>query len=141
MRLVTLADGRAARLEGDGYVPLPGRLADHLCRPEAAPVGDPIPVDRIAVGPPIARPGKIVLIGLNYKDHAAETGQDLPEAPLLFSKPSSCVVGPGAPIEMPDGDVHLDYEAELAVVISKVGRNIARGDAMAHVFGYTIVND
>jgi 2-keto-4-pentenoate hydratase/2-oxohepta-3-ene-1,7-dioic acid hydratase in catechol pathway len=71
MRLATLADGRAARLEGDGYVPLPGRLVDHLSREPSGPAGDPVPVDDVALQPPIARPGKVVCLGQNYAAYAA----------------------------------------------------------------------
>jgi 2-keto-4-pentenoate hydratase/2-oxohepta-3-ene-1,7-dioic acid hydratase in catechol pathway len=90
---------------------------------------------------PIERPQKIVCIGLNYRDHAEEQGVPLPERPLLFAKWPNTLIGPGEAIRLPSISQEVDYEAELAVVIGLGGRNIARADAMRHVFGYTIVND
>jgi 2-keto-4-pentenoate hydratase/2-oxohepta-3-ene-1,7-dioic acid hydratase in catechol pathway len=141
MRLATLADGRAARLEGDGYVPLPGRLVDHLCREPSGPAGDPVPVDDVALQPPIARPGKVVCLGQNYAAHAAESGRDVPRAPRLFAKASSCIVGPEAPVQMPEGDVALDYEAELLIVIGRAGRRLSEQDAVTIIGGYACFND
>jgi 2-keto-4-pentenoate hydratase/2-oxohepta-3-ene-1,7-dioic acid hydratase in catechol pathway len=139
MRLATLADGRTARATDDGYRALPGSLVEHLCRAPVEPVGDV--VDGASPAAPIARPGKIVCIGLNYRDHAAESGLELPERPLLFSKPSSCVIGPGADIVMPPGDVRLDYEAELAVVIGRPAKDVDAGEALDFVGGYACFND
>ncbi|MCA3223444.1 MAG: fumarylacetoacetate hydrolase family protein [Burkholderiales bacterium] len=102
---------------------------------------------------PLPRPRRNVFcVGLNYRSHAAElaargfngarSADDLiPPAPVVFSKVPESVVGPGAAIEIPAVSSAIDYEAELAVVIGKGGRNIAAADALAHVFGYTIVND
>ena len=141
MRLATLADGRAARLEDDHYVVLPGRLVDHLCRAPMRVSGERVPADEAKLAAPIARPGKIVCIGLNYQDHAKETNATPPEQPLLFSKPSSCVVGPGAGIAKPEGEVKLDYEAELAVVIGKPARRITAEEASEVIGGYSCFND
>ena len=90
---------------------------------------------------PVPRPGKVICIGLNYKDHAAESKMDLPERPLCFSKFSNCVVGPGAEVVMPLGSEQVDYEAELGVVIGKRAWRVKAEDAMDHVLGYTNVND
>jgi len=141
MRLVTLADGRAARIEGDHYEPLPGRVVDHLCRPPAAPSGRPLPIEDAPLLAPIPRPGKVICVGLNYKDHAAETGATPPARPMLFGKAATCVVGPGRDIEMPADDVKLDYEAELAVVIGALGRHLTEEQAPSVIGGYACFND
>ena len=86
-------------------------------------------------------PRKIVCVGLNYRDHAAEGGRDAPAEPLLFAKLPSALIGPGEPIVLPPEDDHVDSEAELAVVIGRAGRRIPRDDALEHVAGYTVAND
>jgi acylpyruvate hydrolase len=90
---------------------------------------------------PIPRPGKLILLGLNYRDHAAETGQKIPEVPTLFSKYHNSVIGPGAAILIPRATEQIDYEAEFAFVIGRHGHNIPRDRAPDYVAGYTIVND
>lgn len=87
-------------------------------------------------------PKAIFCIGLNYRKHAEESGATLPEYPILFTKPPSALQNPGDPILLPrvTGD-EVDYECELAVVIGKAGKNIAREDALSHVLGYTCSND
>jgi 2-keto-4-pentenoate hydratase/2-oxohepta-3-ene-1,7-dioic acid hydratase in catechol pathway len=87
------------------------------------------------------RPSKLVCVGLNYKDHAAEVGKALPPEPLLFLKPSTTVLDPGAPIRLPPGVGRVDHEAELAVVIGLRAHRVRRADAWRHVFGITCVND
>ena len=89
----------------------------------------------------IDAPRKIVCVGLNYRDHAAEGGRDAPLEPLLFAKLPTSLVGPGEPIVLPPEDDHVDSEAALAVVIGRAGRRIAREDALSHVAGYTVAND
>jgi 5-oxopent-3-ene-1,2,5-tricarboxylate decarboxylase/2-hydroxyhepta-2,4-diene-1,7-dioate isomerase len=84
---------------------------------------------------------KIVCVGLNYHEHAAEGGRDLPPAPLLFGKFATTLVGDGDAIVLPDGIGHVDAEAELAVVIGKTARNVSKEDALSHVAGYTCAND
>jgi 2-keto-4-pentenoate hydratase/2-oxohepta-3-ene-1,7-dioic acid hydratase in catechol pathway len=140
VRLATLTDGRAARVVDGGVVPVPGRLVDHLCRSPSSSSAHLLPADT-PLGPPITRPGKIICLGLNYADHAAESGQPMPDRPMLFSKASSCVIGTGAPVETPDGDVHLDYEAELAVVIGRPARRVGAEEALDFVGGYACFND
>jgi 2-keto-4-pentenoate hydratase/2-oxohepta-3-ene-1,7-dioic acid hydratase in catechol pathway len=95
-------------------------------------------VQRLA---PLPRPGKIFGIALNYRDHAEETGKEIPEVPLVFSKAVTAVIGPGASIEIPPASSHIDYEGELAVVIGKTAKRVAREHAREHVAGYTIMND
>lgn len=91
--------------------------------------------------PPLARPGKVICLGLNYSDHAAEGGFDVPEFPTIFARFASNLIGHGAPILKPATSDALDYEAELVAVIGKRGRNIARADALGHVIGYSAFND
>ena len=90
---------------------------------------------------PIPNPGKIICIGLNYRDHAAETNQALPEVPVVFAKYANTIIGPGEPILLPRVTQRVDYEAELAVVIGKRGRYISEAEAMSYVAGYTVFND
>jgi 2-keto-4-pentenoate hydratase/2-oxohepta-3-ene-1,7-dioic acid hydratase in catechol pathway len=91
---------------------------------------------------PLPRPGKIIAIGRNYKEHAAEEGVEPPAAPLIFSKWPSCVIGPGEDIRWdPALTRQVDYEAELAVVIGRSARRVAPEVALDHVFGYTCLND
>jgi 2-keto-4-pentenoate hydratase/2-oxohepta-3-ene-1,7-dioic acid hydratase in catechol pathway len=90
---------------------------------------------------PILRPPKIICVGLNYRDHAAESGLAIPETPTIFAKFPTSVIGPGEPIVLPRYSTRPDYEAELAVVIGKRGRYIAEADWLDHVFGYTILHD
>jgi 2-keto-4-pentenoate hydratase/2-oxohepta-3-ene-1,7-dioic acid hydratase in catechol pathway len=91
--------------------------------------------------PPIARPGKIVCVGLNYRDHAEEQGAELPEAPLLFAKWPSSVIGPGEPIVIPPIVTKTDYEAELGVVIGERVKGVSKENAFEAVRGYVCAND
>jgi len=90
---------------------------------------------------PIPDPPKIVCLGLNYRDHALETGAAIPEEPILFSKYASAVIGTGASIVLPDVSAEVDYEAELVVVVGRGGKKIPRQRAFDHVAGYTIGHD
>lgn len=90
------------------------------------------------------QPGNIFCIGLNYRAHAAETGAQIPQRPVIFMKPTTAVTDPGAPIRLPascDQGPEVDYEAELAVVIGRAGRDIPIDAALQHVLGYTAAND
>ena len=87
------------------------------------------------------KPTKIVAVGLNYADHANEMGDDLPEFPALFLKPSTAVIGYGDPIVIPEMAGRVDYEAELAIVIKKTAKNISAQQAKDYVMGYTCLND
>jgi 2-keto-4-pentenoate hydratase/2-oxohepta-3-ene-1,7-dioic acid hydratase in catechol pathway len=107
--------------------------------------GDWVPGDEIAntghrLLPPVV-PSKIVAIGLNYKDHAAEQGKAVPAEPMMFLKPSTSVIGPGDPIVLPEGAGRIDHEAEVAVVIGQRARNVSEGEAFRYVFGLTCLND
>jgi 2-keto-4-pentenoate hydratase/2-oxohepta-3-ene-1,7-dioic acid hydratase in catechol pathway len=89
----------------------------------------------------IDAPRKIVCVGLNYRDHAAEGGTEPPDEPMLFAKFANALLDPGEAIVLPPEATHVDSEAELAVVIARGGRRIAPDDALAHVAGYTVAND
>jgi acylpyruvate hydrolase len=91
--------------------------------------------------PAIEFPGKIVCIGLNYRDHLAEQGLETPPRPTLFAKFGNAIVGDGEPIVRPEGTTSLDLEVELGVVIGRRARRVAAADAMTHVAGYVVVND
>lgn len=90
---------------------------------------------------PVPRPGKIVCVGLNYRDHAAESKLAVPQTPVIFSKFSSCVIAPGEPVVIPATSQKADYEAELAVVIGRRAKHVPAGRAYDFVLGYTAFND
>ena len=98
-------------------------------------------LDEARLLPPIPRPGKIVCLGRNYRDHIEEQGAKPPDKPLLFSKASSCVIGPGQKILIPPGSVKVDYEGELAIIVGGEAKNVGEEDAAAAIYGYTILND
>ena len=98
-------------------------------------------LSEVTLKAPIPRPGKLILLGLNYRDHAEETGQKIPEVPTLFAKYNNSVIGPGAAILIPRTTEQVDYEAEFAFVIGRRGHDIARERALEYVAGYTMVND
>jgi len=93
------------------------------------------------IGPCIKNPGKFVAIGLNYSDHAKETGLDAPKEPIVFMKAPSCITGPNDDIELVSYSKKLDWEVELGFIIGKETKNIEEKDAPEHIFGYCIVND
>jgi 2-keto-4-pentenoate hydratase/2-oxohepta-3-ene-1,7-dioic acid hydratase in catechol pathway len=95
----------------------------------------------VRLGAPICRPSKIVCIGLNYRDHAAETGQEVPKEPVIFFKASSSLTGPNDQVVIPKGATKLDWEVELAFVIGKEARYVAKRDALDHLAGYVLHND
>jgi len=95
----------------------------------------------VIIGPPVPGPGKIICIGLNYRDHAEESGMSIPTSPIIFSKFSTSVIGAGDAIRIPKGSEQVDYEAELAFVIGRTAKNVTAANAMKHVFGYTNFND
>jgi 2-keto-4-pentenoate hydratase/2-oxohepta-3-ene-1,7-dioic acid hydratase in catechol pathway len=146
---------RPAALDGTGQlVELTGVVDDitaavlsgaDLDRVRAAVDGGGLPVldpGGLRVGAPLARPGKIICIGLNYRDHAAETGATLPSEPVMFMKAPDTVVGPYDDVLVPRGSTKTDWEVELAVVIGRTARYLASvADAMACIGGYAVVND
>jgi 2,4-didehydro-3-deoxy-L-rhamnonate hydrolase len=93
------------------------------------------------LGPPVPRPSKIVCIGLNFRDHAAETGAEIPKEPVIFFKATTALCGPNDPVMIPKGAHKVDWEVELAFVIGSVARYVSRADAAAHVAGYVLHND
>ncbi|HRH41607.1 MAG TPA: fumarylacetoacetate hydrolase family protein [Pyrinomonadaceae bacterium] len=97
--------------------------------------------DRIQLCASVPRPGKIICIGLNYRNHAIESGMEIPKSPIIFSKFVTCVIGSGDSILLPKASKKVDYEAEFAVVIGRQAKNVNRADAMDYVFGYTNFND
>ena len=138
MKIVRLSAGRRTRygiLSGDSIQFIDGssfgsvRPVDEYCQ-----AGD---VKLLAP----CLPSKIVAVGLNYRSHAAELGQSLPEAPLIFLKPSTAVIGPGDAIVYPSSSSQVDFEGELGVVIKKRTRHVSSGDALDCVLGYTCFND
>src|SRR6185437_2953220 len=90
---------------------------------------------------PVPRPGKLICIGLNYRDHAAESNMAIPKQPVVFSKFSTAVIAPGKPVVLPAGSAQVDYEAELVVVIGRRAKNVSADRALHHVLGYTCFND
>ncbi|MGA2408953.1 MAG: fumarylacetoacetate hydrolase family protein [Candidatus Binataceae bacterium] len=119
-------------LDSDQITPLAGNL-----KPSGAAA---IPVSDARLLAPVA-PSKIVAIGLNYADHAAEANRELPKEPMLFIKPSTAVIGPGDEVIYPPQTANLHYEGELAIVIGKPAKNVALADARRYVLGYTCAND
>jgi 2-keto-4-pentenoate hydratase/2-oxohepta-3-ene-1,7-dioic acid hydratase in catechol pathway len=93
------------------------------------------------LGPPVAGIGKVICIGLNYSDHAAETGAKVPPEPVIFMKATSSVQGPDDPVTIPRGAVKTDWEVELAVVIGTRAKYVDEAAALAHVAGYAVMND
>jgi 2,4-diketo-3-deoxy-L-fuconate hydrolase len=93
------------------------------------------------IGACVGQVGKFICIGLNYSDHAAETGAEVPKEPVIFNKWTSAICGPNDDVEMPRDATKLDWEVELGVVIGKPGRYIDQADAMDHVAGYCVIND
>ena len=108
---------------------------------EAATAGEDVAEDDLTFLPPLVKAPKIICLGLNYKDHAAEGGFQVPEFPTIFARFSSSLIGHGAPIIKPSFSDQLDYEGELVAVIGKGGKNIAKDAALDHVVAYSVFND
>jgi 2-keto-4-pentenoate hydratase/2-oxohepta-3-ene-1,7-dioic acid hydratase in catechol pathway len=157
LRVGAIGEERPAVLDGEGRVrDLAGVLdgADidgpflaggGLERVRAALDGDDLPVvhtEGLRIGAPVARPEKVVCIGLNFRDHAAESGAAIPEEPVVFMKAPNTVVGPFDEVLVPRKSVKTDWEVELAVVIGKTARYLeSHEDALAVIAGYAISND
>jgi 2-keto-4-pentenoate hydratase/2-oxohepta-3-ene-1,7-dioic acid hydratase in catechol pathway len=139
MRLVSY-DGGFGRVEGDVVVPMGPDLVAYLAGAPAAD-GAPRPLAGVELLAPVPRPGKIVCVGLNYRDHAVETGKPVPTEPVLFAKFANSVVGDGATVEIPPATTEADWEAELGVVIGSPAVRVDVDDALGHVAGYTCLND
>ncbi|GAA4864386.1 fumarylacetoacetate hydrolase family protein [Kitasatospora sp. NPDC048365] len=155
LRVGPAGEERPAVLDADGAAyDLSGRTADidgaFLDRLDAAELAAAVAagelprldLDGQRIGAPVARPGKVVGIGLNYRDHAAEAGAQIPAEPVVFLKPSNTVVGPNDEVLVPRGGEKTDYEVELAVVIGRRARYLdGHAEAAAVIAGYAAVND
>jgi 2-keto-4-pentenoate hydratase/2-oxohepta-3-ene-1,7-dioic acid hydratase in catechol pathway len=119
-----------AKLEGDP-------ILINQCRED----GVLVPLARAELNPPVLAPGKILAVGLNYAAHAAEQNAQPPESPLIFSKCTSALIGPGDAIRLPRISDKIDYEGELAVVIGKEAKSVSAASAYDYIAGFTIMND
>jgi len=160
MRLVTFeADGKArpgVLTESNGIFDLTAAGFDSMLDVIEAAALDPRKIQSLVVAStpetayslgtvkllaPIPKPRKLICVGLNYRDHALETGSEIPTVPTIFNKFATAVIGPGDNIVLPKVSKKPDYEAEFAFVVGKGGRHIKAEDWTKHIFGYTIVND
>jgi 2-keto-4-pentenoate hydratase/2-oxohepta-3-ene-1,7-dioic acid hydratase in catechol pathway len=153
MKLVSFsaADGRirpGALIEKDTkVVDLSGSCADALAAIAAdvtsvdAPSAATLGIDEVRLHAPLANPPRVFAIGLNYRDHAKESGMEVPKTPVVFFKLTTSIIGPGENIVLPKNSTEPDYEAEFAFVIGKGGYRIPAAAWREHVYGYTIVND
>jgi acylpyruvate hydrolase len=150
MRFASCAYGGrrfAAALIDGAAVPLAGIPELGALTPTAVLADPPlhragaVPLEQVTLRAVVPRPSKIFCVGLNYLNHVGETGREIPEYPVLFTKFADSLIGPRDPIALPPESVQVDYEGELAVVIGRPGRRIAQGAALPHVAGYTIAND
>ncbi|GAA4054232.1 fumarylacetoacetate hydrolase family protein [Agromyces indicus] len=105
------------------------------------PTGERVPLAEAKLLAPVIPRSKVVAVGKNYHDHAAEMGGEAPAEPLLFLKPNTAVIGPGDSIVLPPESSQVEFEGELAVVIGRIARRVSEADAASVVFGYTIAND
>ncbi|MEM0936262.1 MAG: fumarylacetoacetate hydrolase family protein [Pseudomonadota bacterium] len=128
--------GEVADIAGDTLLP---EGLDRLRRLDPARLPQVAGTPRL--GPPVGGIGKMVCVGLNYADHAAEAGMDVPPEPVLFMKATSSIAGPDDDVRLPRGSEKTDWEVELGVVIGQEARYVAKAEAMGHVAGYCIVND
>ena len=141
---------RPGLLDRDGRI---RDLSDHIDDLRGAVLGDlaalsgldpaslPLVEGAPRLGPPVAGTGKMICIGLNYADHAAESGMAVPPEPVIFMKATSAICGPDDPIVIPRGSEKTDWEVELAVIIGKSAKYVGEAEAMDHVAGFTIAND
>jgi 2-keto-4-pentenoate hydratase/2-oxohepta-3-ene-1,7-dioic acid hydratase in catechol pathway len=142
-RFETANGPRYGRVEGEQIVELISIQGEHMRVPARGESFFPIALASAKLMAPV-EPSKIVCVGRNYKDHAAELGNEVPKEPLLFLKPPSAIVAPGEAIKIPPAELtqRVDYEGELGVVIGKRCRNMGKSeDVMAYVRGFTCVND
>jgi len=128
-------------LNAAGYADTLAVIAAGIHEPDPGNTYPPYPVSEVRLHAPLLNPPRIFAIGLNYRDHAIESGMELPTSPVVFFKLPTAIVGPGEPIVLPINSTQPDYEAEFAFVIGHGGFRISADDAMKHVYGYTIVND
>ena len=123
---------------GENYVNALGVITAGL---SVAPDGPSLPLDQVKLHAPLSNPPRVFAIGLNYRDHAKESGMALPTTPVIFFKLTTAIIGPGEAIVLPKNSTEPDYEAEFAFVIGKGGYRIPSSAWREHVYGYTIVND
>lgn len=138
MRLVRFRHGdriATGSLEGEHVRPLIGTFFE-----DPRPTGEEIPFTSVRLLAPVI-PSKVVCVGRNYADHAAEMGTEVPDEPVIFLKPSTAVVGPGDQIPLPAASRRVEHEAELAVVVGRLARRVAVEDAGRFVLGFTCGND
>jgi len=124
--LPVIADGPAAKAKIDAHLAM-GHVG--------------IPLAQVKLHAPIPNPGKLLMIGLNYRDHAIESGMAIPTTPTVFSKFNNSIVGPGDTVVLPKATAQPDYEAEFAFVIGKLAKHVKGEDWKEYVFGYTVIND
>lgn len=149
MRLVSYSVGGGAAKVGrveDGKIVALGEasMQEYIAHGRGAgrrPGGEEVALEEATLHAPVPRPQKVIAIGLNYEDHAAETGAQIPEKPIVFAKYANTVIGPGEPIRIPPITRQADYEAELAVVIGREAKNVSGEEALEYVFGYANAND
>lgn len=147
MKLVTYSVGtgmpEVGVVEGEEIRPLGHEsmidFISHGGSPE--PGEDVVRIQDVRLHAPVPGPQKVICIGLNYEDHAEETGAPIPEKPIVFAKFANTIIGHGEPIVIPPITSQVDYEAELAVVIGRTARNVPEAQALDHVYGYTNAND
>jgi len=132
--------GVVADISGDVLRP-EGLAALRNLDPSSLPRVEGTPQDDLRLGPCVGGIGKFICIGLNYADHAAESGMPIPEEPIIFNKWTSAICGPNDPIQVPRGSEKTDWEVELGVVIGAPGVYIEEADAMDHVAGFCVIND
>lgn len=141
-----LVDGHVVSLTGAGFTDLLGLIQAgsagrqaveaHLKRGHAG-----IAVENVRLHAPLTNPGKLFMVGLNYRDHAIESNMPIPTVPAVFSKFNSSIVGPGDAVVLHSATAQPDYECEFAFIIGKRGKHIAKENWRDYIFGYTVIND
>jgi 2-keto-4-pentenoate hydratase/2-oxohepta-3-ene-1,7-dioic acid hydratase in catechol pathway len=134
-------DGKAWNLGHSLYTDLVALGPNHERMHQLQTAGGVVPKANVCLLAPVPHPQKFMCIGLNYRDHAAESGMPVPAEPVMFAKLTSAVTGPDAPVFLPQSSQRVDYEAELAVVIGRRCHRVSPAEAMQYVLGYTCVND
>jgi 2,4-diketo-3-deoxy-L-fuconate hydrolase len=152
LRYGSVGEERPALLDQDGTLRDLSAVVEDIAGPALSARGikalralDPQDLPLVAgaprIGAPVGRVGKMICVGLNYADHAAEAGMPVPELPIIFMKATTAIVGPDDKIVIPRGAGKTDWEVELGIVIGDVARDVTRADAPNHIAGYLIVND
>jgi 2-keto-4-pentenoate hydratase/2-oxohepta-3-ene-1,7-dioic acid hydratase in catechol pathway len=128
-------------LGGDGSSVRELLASDRLAEVAEISGGEPLPLEHLALAPPVPDPDKIVCIGLNYRAHAAEAGIDPPQSPTFFAKFRNALAAPGATVALPAASAKVDFEAEVAFVVGRPAKDVAESDGLDQVAGYTLLND